>query len=130
MKFARAAAKGRGQMRERHRRDRMATPSLGARYPQYECLRLEFVFKDVGPFTPAPQVAVMHPPANAYFAFPCPYEDCDGEFDLAGVVATMAQDQQERSEGRMPCPGHRNRGETGRAPCQLSLEFRISAQKA
>jgi hypothetical protein len=72
----------------------------------------------------------MHPPARAYFSFPCPYEDCDGEFDLAEAIATMARDKEDSSKGKVMCPGHRNRGDSARAPCQLTLDYRVTAQKA
>jgi hypothetical protein len=98
-------------------------------YPEFTSLRLVFDFSDAGPFTPAPQVAVLHPPARAYFAFPCPYADCDGEFDLSGTIAALARDRQASCEGRLNCGGHRNRDEKGRAPCQLTLAYTIEAHR-
>jgi hypothetical protein len=130
MKFATASsANGRGQMRERQRRDRLVTPTLRVAYPQFSSLRLVFDFKDAGPFTPAPQVAVLHPPARAYFVFPCPYADCDGEFDLTGTIAEMVGEQQASRKGHLNCGGHRNRDEKGRSPCQLTLTYAIEAYR-
>jgi hypothetical protein len=127
MKFAYAgSAGGRGQMRERQRRDRLATPTLRARYPQFTTLRIDFSFADSGPFTPAPLSNVMHPPASAYFFFPCPYADCDGEFDLTAPVAELARDDDKHREGQIKCTGHRT-GEAGRTPCKLTLEYSIEA---
>jgi hypothetical protein len=129
VKFAVATkANGREQMRERQRRDRAATPTLRARFPQFEQLRIDLEFSDDGPFTPAPQVNVLHPPARAYFAFPCPYADCNGEFDLSGPVDALAHAGQVRSAGKMSCEGQRHRNLDGRSPCKLALDYTITAQ--
>ena len=119
----------RGLMRERHRRDRAQTPTLRARYPQLDSLRLDFDFSDSGPFTPAPQVTVLHPPATAFFFFPCPYDDCDGEFDLSNPIDTMVRGEDKRCEGQLRCCGHRN-GNKGKFSCTLTLEFSAEASTA
>ena len=117
-------------MRERQRRDRAATQVMRDRFPQYASLRLTFDFKDAGPFTPAPQVQVLHPPARTYFVFPCPYADCDGEFNLTDVVARLAREDAERTEGQLTCCGQRARERELRSPCQLQLDYSIVAQRA
>ena len=129
MKFAAASsANGRNQMRERHRRDRAATELMRTRFPQFGALRLDFGFSDDGPFTPAPQVTVLHPPARAYFVFPCPYADCDGEFDLTASVDKLAADHETRTTGQVKCCGQRSRDHNSRQPCRLTLEFTCVAQ--
>jgi hypothetical protein len=126
MKFAVASsANARGQMRERQRRDRAATATMKARYPQFGSLRLVFDFSGAGPFTPAPQVNVMHPPAKAYFVFPCPHADCDGEFDLTSPIDSLARDGAALGNGHLGCPGHRSVDRKGRAACGLSLDYKI-----
>jgi hypothetical protein len=120
-------ASGRNQLRERQRRDRAMTPLMRARYPQFSALRLEFDFSDEATAAPAPHLMVMHPPAQAYFLFPCPYADCDGEFDLSVPVAQLATDGETRCEGQLRCAGHRTRDRNGRTPCLLTLEYTISA---
>jgi hypothetical protein len=126
MKFAVASsANARGQMRERQRRDRAATPTMKERYPQFGSLRLMFEFKGAGPFTPAPQVNVMHPPAKAYFVFPCPHADCDGQFDLTSPTDALARNGATLGNGHLDCPGQRSVDRKGRAPCGLSLEYKI-----
>lgn len=127
MKFASAsAANGRSQMRERQRRDRAATELMRVRYPQIASLRLDFAFIDDVPFPPAPQVTEMHPPAKAYFVFPCPYADCDGEFDLASAVEHLAHGAKV-STGQLNCCGQRNRDRNGRSECGLTLKFSLTA---
>ncbi len=116
-------------MRERHRRDRAQTPPLRTRYPDVASLRLNFVFSDSGPFTPAPQVNEMHPPATAFFVFACPYDDCDGEFNLAGPVDAMVRAGRDRCEGQLRCGGQRS-GNKGKYSCTLTLDFTAQALRA
>lgn len=122
------AANGRGLTRERQRRDRASTPTMRARYPGLAWLRIEFEFKDQGPFTPVPQATVLHPPASAYFVFPCPYQNCDGEFDLTAAVTALSQDEDSRRAGQTRCTGHRT-GEAGRSACHLTLEYQLEVQR-
>lgn len=91
-------------------------------------LRLDFDFSDGGDFTPAPQVTVMHPPATAYFIFPCPFSDCDGEFNLAPVVDGLATGDLRFDEGQLQCCGHRTGVGEKRAQCGLVLEYTLHAQ--
>ena len=129
MKFAPASvANRRNSMRERQRRDRAATQLLRERYPQFASLRLDFGFSDTGPFTPAPQVTVLHPPAKTYFFFPCPYADCDGEFDLTEAVAKLALEKATTAEGEIACCGQRASDKVEKSPCHLKLEYTILAQ--
>jgi hypothetical protein len=127
---ASAPGSGREQMRERQRRGRASVAPLRALYPQFASLRLEFDFRDDAPFTPVPQVTVLHPPARAYFVFPCPYADCDGEFDLSSAVTGLANGGETHTEGHLKCCGSRSAGGQGRAPCKLALEFALIAQIA
>jgi hypothetical protein len=118
---------GREELRERQRRDRSLAPAMRSRYPQFSSLRLECDFSDDAGAPPAPHVMVLHPPAAAFFVFPCPYSDCDGEFDLTAAVAELARDQDSHCEGQMRCAGHRVRDRNGRTPCQLTLEYSVHA---
>ena len=130
MKFAGSrVSDGRGQMRERQRRDRASTQALRQRYPQLASLRLEFDFSDDTKFTPAPQVTVLHPPAAAYFIFPCPYSDCDGEFNLAPVIDEIAASGELHDEGQMRCCGQRTGPKEERVTCGLILEFSVYVQR-
>ena len=90
------SANSRNQLRERQRRDRATAQVMRALYPQFASLKLEFDFSEPDPdaSAPAPHLLVMHPPSQAYFVFPCPYADCDGEFDLGSVVAELARSKE------------------------------------
>jgi hypothetical protein len=123
MKFAAVTpAAGREAMRERHRRGRVAAPTIRTRYPQLKSLQLDFEFSDNTEFLPSPQVTVFHPPAPAYFCFACPYSDCSGEFDLTGLVDLAVSSRDSNSDGQMSCAGMRHRG----VACTLCLEYSIS----
>jgi hypothetical protein len=115
----------RNAAREKQKRDRAAAPVLSARYPQLATLQLEFDFSDQGDFLPSPQVVIFHPPARAYFRFACPYNDCNGEFDLTAPVNEMISSNAHNAEGEQRCAGKRH----GEAPCTLNLEYSISAQR-
>jgi hypothetical protein len=103
---------------------------MRTRYPQFASLRLDFDFSDEGRFTPAPQVTVLHPPAAAYFIFPCPYTDCDGEFDLGPIVEAVASGGQLLDDGQLRCCGQRIGAQGKRIPCGLILEYSLHAQCA
>jgi hypothetical protein len=126
----RKGASGREGLRERQRRDRSLAPALRHRYPQFAALRLQCDFSDVAGAAPAPHVMVLHPPAAAFFLFPCPYSDCDGEFDLTAAVEELARDCTTHCDGQLRCAGHRTRDRTGPAPCLLTLEYAIQATLA
>jgi len=134
MKFASAKSskttksEGRGLTRDRQRRDRATTPPLRVSFPKIATLKIEFSFSDLGPFTPAPQTTVLHPPAAAYFVYPCPYTDCDGEFNLGPAVSELAAADEQCCDGQMKCNGQR-RVDKGTAPCGLTLEYSIEARR-
>ncbi len=123
-----AAPSGRSAALERQRRERAEKATLAASFPQFITLRLDFEFSDDGPFTPAPQTMVLHPPARAYFVFPCPYSDCDGEFNLASRIVDMSRERQYRCEGQLRCEGRRHRNRDGLACCGLMLEYLVEAK--
>nr|AQQ74636.1 hypothetical protein [uncultured bacterium] len=113
---------GRAAVRERHRRGRINAPPLRSLYPALASLQVEFEFSDRVDFIPSPQVTVFHPPAPAYFRFACPYSDCDGEFDLTGVIDTAVNAHGPGTSGQLYCQGTRHRG----VRCTLCLDYSIS----
>ena len=89
------------------RRDQEAAPKLRAMFPRVEQLRFELNFEGGAVSTPVPQSHVLHPPARAYFSFPCPYADCDGRFELSAAVHAAIEDPSHRVEGALVCTGSR-----------------------
>jgi hypothetical protein len=71
---------------------------------------------------------VLHPPARAYFVYPCPYASCNGELDLAANVDHIAEQGKVRAAGHAKCSGQRH-GRQGKAPCDLHIEYSIAVGK-
>jgi hypothetical protein len=73
----------------------------------------------------------LYPAARAFFRFACPCADCDGEFDLAAVVAELvtggaAAKRTGRSvTGRSACQGVHWRDSDHSEPCRIELSFRV-----
>lgn len=104
----------------------MLAQPMRVKYPQISSLRLDFRFADSGPFAPTPQLNAMHPPAQAYFHFPCPYEDCDGEFDLTSAIDSLVTGGDARCDGRLGCSGQRS-GSKEKFGCTLTLDYTVDS---
>jgi len=129
MKFSTVGPEGaRNLLREKQRRNRMAAKMLRVQFPQFTSLRLDFVFSGEALQPPAPQSIVLHPPAQAYFVYPCPYASCNGELDLAANVDHIAEQGKARATGHAKCSGERH-GRQGKAPCDLHIEYSIAVGK-
>lgn len=124
--YARSAA-ARQDRSSQLRRDQEAAPKLRAVFPAIEQLRFELSFEGGAVNTPVPQSHVLHPPARAYFSFPCPYADCDGRFELAAAVHAAVEGPSHRIEGVLECAGSRGTESAARLPCQLRLRFALTA---
>lgn len=111
---------------DRRRRDRAAAPALRTAYPDVEQLRLELYFRGAE-YVPAPQSHELHPAAQAFFEFPCPYADCDGSFDLNPAVRAVLGAAKLKAEGELECGGMRVRDQASQHPCGLQLIYHISA---
>jgi hypothetical protein len=109
------------------RRDREAAPKLRAMFPAVEQLCFELSFDGGGTATPVPQSHVLHPPARAYFSFPCPYSDCDGRFELATAVQAAVEGPSHRIEGELECAGSRASDFASKPRCQLRIHFTLTA---
>jgi len=117
----------RQEHRDRLRRDRAAAPALRAAFPDVQQLRLDLKFESRTSSTPAVQSHVLHPPAPAFFVFPCPYADCDGRFDLTPGVNAALTDSAHQAEGTLECSGVRPGDRGSRQPCQLRLTYAVTA---
>jgi hypothetical protein len=108
---------------ERLRRDRAATQTLREAFPAVKQLRLELRFEAATENVPAAQSHLLHPPAQAFFAFPCPHADCDGQFDLTAAVNAFLSSQTTEAEGVLRCSGQRLDRRAARIPCDLDLHY-------
>ena len=125
MRFAPSAARHQERL-DQFRRDRATAPALRAALPTVQELRIELKFEGPNPSAPTPQSHALYPPASAFFEFPCPYWDCDGQFDLAGVVQAALASATHRVEGALECRGSRGGERTSRHPCQLRLIYAVT----
>lgn len=117
----------REERRDRLRQHRAAAPVLRVAFPTLLSLHLELEFECSAPSTPAQQSHVLHPPAQAFFEFPCPYADCDGQFDLTAAVNAALADAAHRAQGALECSGERARHIGSKQPCQLRLLYTVTA---
>jgi hypothetical protein len=130
MKFTTVGPEGaRNLLREKQRRNRMAAKELRVQFPDLASIRIDFAFSDESLQPPAPQSIVLHPPARAYFVYPCPYASCNGEFDLAAPVTDVAKQGHDGAAGHTTCTGERVRGRLGKTPCDLHVEYSIAVGK-
>jgi hypothetical protein len=95
-------------------------------FPLVEQLRFELSFEGGGAATPVPQSHVLHPPARAYFSFPCPYADCDGRFELTPAVHTAVEGPSHRIAGVLECAGSRVSDFRSKPLCQLRLNYTLT----
>jgi len=127
VKLATRSAADTRQLRvERLRRDRAAAAALRVALPAVQLLHLELKFEGCTN-APTSQSHLLHPPARAFFVFPCPYADCDGQFDLNSAVHAALADPAHRAEGMLECSGARAGERATRHPCQLRLKYKVTA---
>jgi hypothetical protein len=122
-----SAAASRQERTDRLRRDRAAAQALRSAFPAVQQLRLDLQFEGTTTNIPAPQCHVLYPPARAFFAFPCPYADCDGQFDLTAAVNAAIADPSHQIRGVLECSGTRVGERASRYPCLLRLQHGITA---
>lgn len=118
----------RRERREKSLRDRAASDTMRSAFPSVDQFRLTLTFVDVPAPQPAPQTFVLHPPARAYFEFPCPYSDCDGKLDFTSVAHDAVKHAKAQAHGTLVCTGLRARGRIPKQPCDLRVNYDVSVQ--
>ena len=113
--------------RERFRRGHATAQALREVYPAVQRLRLDFIFHGAGSTAPAMQSRTLHAAARAFFEFPCPYADCDGQFDLGTAVKAALADPTHRATGDLECPGKRAVRVGESDPCRLHVNYTVTA---
>jgi len=127
MSLTRSSVAARQERIDRLRRDRAAAVALRVAFPAVQHLRLELKFESSSAKAPTLQSHVLHPPAQAFFDFPCPYADCDGHFDLTGAVNAALADPAHHAAGMLECAGLRPGDFASKQPCQLHLIYKVTA---
>lgn len=108
------------------RRDRAASRSIRAAFPAVQQLCLAFKFAGATANAPGSQSHVLHPPAQAFFTYPCPYANCDGQYDLTDAVNSALDNPAYRAEGMLECRGLRAQKYDSKQPCQLHLIYTVT----
>jgi hypothetical protein len=127
MSLTRSSAAARQERTDRLRRDRAAAVALRVAFPAVQHLRLELKFESSSAQAPTLQSHVLHPPAQAFFEFACPYADCDGHFDLTSAVDAALADPAHHAAGMLECSGLRPGDCASKQPCQLHLIYKVTA---
>jgi hypothetical protein len=112
--------------RERLRRSHATALALREVFPAVQQLRLEFLFRG-GSTSPAMQSRVLYAAARAFFEFPCPYADCDGQFDLGTAVKAALENPTHGTAGELECSGTRVVRMGASEACQLRLNYAVTA---
>lgn len=110
------------------RRARAAAQVVRVAFPKVEQLRIELSFEDRSSTSPTAQAHMLYPPARAFFTYPCPHSDCDGEFDLESAVRKAVGDGPHEVQGSLACGGARIGEQGSKRPCELRLTFSITAR--
>jgi hypothetical protein len=117
----------RQERRERLRHGRATALALREVFPAVRQLRLDLLFRSPGPSTPAMQSHTLHAAAHAFFDFPCPYADCDGQFALGTAVRAALADPTHHATGELECSGKRAVRAGASELCGLHLSYTITA---
>lgn len=115
--------------RERLTYDSARAAPLRDIYPQLAEVRIEFEFQDGTSRSPSPQSFSYFPAARGFFRYACPCHSCSGEFDIAAVVAELADKggKPQRTRGvNFTCTGQRAQDLNKRIPCPISVSVRVS----
>lgn len=120
----------RSQDRADHlRRARAAAQPIRTALPGVDHVRIELSFEDRSSISPTAQVHVLYPPARAFFTYPCPHSDCDGEFELERAVRMAVKDRTRTAQGSVLCSGARVSEPGTKRPCELRLIYDITADR-
>lgn len=133
---AHKASNGALSTRERLIRDRLRAAPLRHLFPEIQQLRITLVFDEpeARTTTPSPQLHTLYAAASAFFRFPCPCSDCDGEFDLTEAVKRLTTSSATRARatslsGHSCCQGIRFRAQAAhQRSCPMQLHFELIAE--
>jgi hypothetical protein len=118
----------RQRRREIWQRDRSQSDPLRAAHPQAEQVKVDMTFDDESTQPPSSQIHLLHPPAKAFFRFPCPYAGCDGEYDLGPAINGALSSHRRETSGKLVCEGLRIRDRQPNQKCGLHLKYVVTAK--
>ena len=114
--------------RDELRKARAAAPILRSACPEASVVRVDLEFQKSPLLAHAPQSLSLYPPAKAFFAYECPFGDCDGVYDLNELVWEALKAGRYTMHGQVTCNGHRACNGTGDGVCQLALSYLIKVR--
>jgi hypothetical protein len=107
--------------------ERLRAPRLGTLFPALLQLRVELAFHFNEKLPPARQIHILHPPAAAYFRYPCPIYGCNGEFRLDSVMMRFLRERRSGMVEQVGCSGVRAQDRITGKSCGTRLEFTLDA---
>jgi len=113
---------------DRLRAGRAAAQTLRSVSPTATLVNVQLRFISAATPAHAAQSFVLYPPAKAYFAYPCPYGDCDGIYNLDAAANRAMAGEKSRITGTLECDGVRSHNGPSRERCGLQLKYTITAQ--
>lgn len=122
-----SAEAARQRRRELWQRDRSQAAVLRVAWPRVDQFRVELTFDDGTRNPPSMQSHVLNPPSRAFFRFPCPFADCDGEYDVSEPIGKLGQTRRGEVSGDLVCEGARLTTRDPAHRCGLALRYKILA---
>jgi len=107
--------------------DRTRAPELRVLFPAVAQLRVELAFCLDAHRPPTFQTFTLHPPASAYFRYPCPVSGCTGEFKLDIPAMRLMRESRTGMVDETTCLGVRPKDRVTGKPCGTRLTFKIDA---
>jgi hypothetical protein len=114
---------------DRLRAGRAAAQTVRSVSPTTLFVKMQLRFSTTTP-PHASQSFVLYPGAKAYFAYPCPYGDCSGVYDLDAEATRAMSGEESRVTGTLECDGGRSHNGQLRERCGLQVRYAIEAQHA
>ncbi|MEO6080682.1 MAG: hypothetical protein ABIQ86_13025 [Steroidobacteraceae bacterium] len=111
-------------------RSRAIAPTLEAVCPNARLVRVQLDFICENLPHHAQQAYLLHPPAKAHFAYPCPFGDCTGIFHLEESIGRMLTDTTTTDAGSLTCIGLRARQGVPGQPCEQVMDYTVAVQYA
>ncbi len=133
MKLGAKPSKQSSARREQLVNERARATPLRQIYPKIEQLRIELTFIDTRGRSHSPQLHTLYPAARAYFRFPCPCTDCDGDIDLGELVAALVirtTSGTRVTRGTALCNGVRRDLPPDKSTCSLRIDYHLAAKVA
>jgi hypothetical protein len=113
---------------ERLRKGRAVAHTLRDAFPSATVVNVHLKFLCTSAPLHAAQSFSLYPAARAYFAYPCPYGDCDGIYDLSAAADQTLGREKTRVAGVVECSGSRSRDGLQGQPCGLRVSYTITAK--